>query len=388
MRILLTSDTFTPATNGVVTSLVNLREGLRKLGHEVKVLTLSESYRTRYEDGVWYLKSIDFGAVYPGARIRNTQGKRAVRDLISWKPDIVHSQSEFSTFTLARKIAQSVDAPLVHTYHTLYEDYTTYFSPNRKTGRLMAQKFTKHILSRTEAAIAPTTKISSLLLSYGIKTPIHVIPTGLDLQRFSADNRSDDTSLLRARYGIDEKDFVILFIGRLAKEKNIEELISFFPSDRPDVKLLLVGDGPDRLQLEMDVREKGLRERVIFAGNQAQKDIPAFYRMGDLFSSASTSETQGLTYIEAMASSLPVLCRADRCLDDIVDEGSNGWQYRSAEEYRSAFEKFYHDRELREQMAAQALQTSVTFSRETFALSVEELYRHVLHSRSFRVRSA
>ena len=121
MRILLTSDAYKPTINGVVTSLMNLQQGLIQLGHEVRILTLSESHTTYYLEGVWYLGSLNSGTIYPGTRIRGTLARKPLKDLIRWRPEIVHSQSEFSTFPLAKRIAHAVGVPLVHTYHTLYE---------------------------------------------------------------------------------------------------------------------------------------------------------------------------------------------------------------------------------------------------------------------------
>lgn len=134
MKILLTTDTWVPAINGVVTSTATLRAALTAQGHEVRVLTLSGDCHTYIKDGVTSLGSLDAGLVYPGARLRAPALNRAIRDLIDWRPDIVHSQCEFSTFAPARRIAHAAGAPLIHTYHTVYEDYTHYFSPSRSMG--------------------------------------------------------------------------------------------------------------------------------------------------------------------------------------------------------------------------------------------------------------
>jgi len=377
MKILLTSDVYSPATNGVVTSLVNLRQGLENLGHEVRILTLSENHHTSYTDGVWRLSSTNAGTIYPGTRVRDTLAKRPIQDLISWNPDIVHSQSEFSTFPLARRIAKACTAPLVHTYHTLYEDYTSYFSVNKALGRSLVQLFSRHVLSRTDAVIAPTQKISTLLQLYGVETPIQVIPSGIHLARFSSPLSTPHTSSLIRSLNLNPRDFVILYVGRLAKEKNINELIALFPADLPDVKLLLVGDGPEREALEAAVSARGLTDRVIFAGNQRQEDIPLFYRLGDLFCSASTSETQGLTYVEAMASGLPVLCRADSCLDDLVREGVNGWQYRDGDEYLDHLRTLLTDTKLHMDISLSAKESSRVYAQGTFASRVEALYRQL-----------
>ncbi|MXI85372.1 glycosyltransferase family 4 protein [Sphaerochaeta halotolerans] len=384
MRILLTSDVYKPTTNGVVTSLVNLQEGLTQLGHEVRILTLSESHTTYYKDGVWYLGSLNSSTIYPGTRVMGTLARGPLKDLITWRPDVVHSQSEFSTFILAKRIAHAVGAPLVHTYHTLYEDYTTYFSPNKRMGQIMAQLFSMHVLAKTDAVIAPTSKIERLLLSYGVEKLIKVIPSGIDLSKFAPTSVEDDaTSRLREQLGIPKDTQVIVYVGRLAKEKNIDELISNFSTIANNNRmLLLVGDGPERPMLEEQVRTLGLGKHVIFAGMQKQEDIPSFYRLGTVFCSASTSETQGLTYVEALASGIPVLCRKDDCLDDLVRNGVNGWQYRTQTEYQQYLERLLADQELQQRLSVDALSSSTRYDRMVFAQSVAAVYEALVNSRA------
>ena len=299
MKILLTTDTWVPTINGVVTSTATLRAALTAQGHEVRVLTLSGDSHTYTKDGVTSLGSLDAGLVYPGARMRAPALNRAIRDLIDWHPDVVHSQCEFSTFAPARRIAHAAGAPLIHTYHTVYEDYTHYFSPSRSMGRKMAALFTRMICADCDAVIAPTPKISRLLAGYGVHCPVRIIPTGLDLQRFAVPR--DDA--LRSRLGLPPKEAnktVLLSLGRLAKEKNTTELVDSM-QNLPDAVLLIVGDGPERAVLEQQAQSLGVADRVIFVGAVPPAEVPRYYALGDVFVSASTSEAQGLTYIEAMA---------------------------------------------------------------------------------------
>lgn len=135
MKVLITTDWYKPAINGVVTSVCNLREELQQRGHEVKILTLSRTAHSYEEEGVIYMGSVNAGYIYPGARLRVSSGRELYRGIIEWNPDIVHSQCEFSTFFMAKKIAEECKTPLVHTYHTVYEDYTHYFSPLQEMGQ-------------------------------------------------------------------------------------------------------------------------------------------------------------------------------------------------------------------------------------------------------------
>ena len=381
MKILLQSDAYKPSISGVVTSLVNLQQGLTLLGHEVRVLTLSDSHSTSYKDGVWYLRSLSSSSIYPDTRFRDTFGRKAVEDLIQWRPDVVHSQSEFSTFPLARRIAQAVGAPHVHTYHTLYEDYTTYFSPNKRMGKAMARYVTRWILAKTDTVIVPTSKIERLLQSYNVRTPIKVIPSGIDLSRFSSALREQEQVALKKNLGIPLDTQVIVFVGRLAKEKNLEELITNFASSNTNFTLLLVGDGPQRKELEDLVASLHLIGRVVFAGMQPPEKISTFYHLGDIFCSASTSETQGMTYLEALASGLAVLCRADECLEDLIEDGYNGFQYHTKEEFLQYLSLLSSDHTLCDKLSSQAKASVIRYDRLTFAESVFRIYDQLVRMR-------
>ena len=171
MKILITTDWYTPAVNGVVTSVKNLQRELERRGHEVRILTLSQSLHSWSRDGVTAIGSVNAGRIYPGARLRTAMAGRWVRELMDWRPDVIHSQCEFSTFFLARRIAEELDVPLVHTYHTVYEDYTHYFSPSVRWGRCAVAAFSRWVAAQVDGMIAPTGKVRGLLQGYGRSLP-------------------------------------------------------------------------------------------------------------------------------------------------------------------------------------------------------------------------
>ena len=379
MKILITSDWYAPAVNGVVTSVLNLRRELEARGHEVRVLTLAGSRRSTVENGVYAVGSVDAGRIYPGARLRSAAAGPMVQELIRWRPDVVHSQCEFSTFFLARQIARAANAPLVHTYHTVYEDYTHYFSPSRRWGRRAAALFSRLILSQTDAVVAPTEKVKNLLLGYGVRQPVYVVPTGIDLRPFQAPADPAQRAAGRAALGIPAHNRVLLYLGRLAQEKNLDELLesrAALGADAP-VTLLIVGGGPERHRLAERAAALGLAENgaVVFAGMVPPARVPEFYALGDVFVSASTSETQGLTYIEALAAGLPLVCRADPCLAGVVENGANGWQYHTAAQRQSCLERLLADEPLRAAMARQAAASAERFSAQRFGGTMARLYR-------------
>ena len=136
MKVLITTDWYYPVINGVVTSVQTLAAELKKRGNEVRILTLSRNHQSYREGGVYYAGSVGAGRIYPQARLKLPVSGKCIKELILWKPDIIHSQCEFSTFLMAKKIAKELQIPIVHTYHTVYEDYTHYFSPRKKWGEI------------------------------------------------------------------------------------------------------------------------------------------------------------------------------------------------------------------------------------------------------------
>ena len=383
MKILITTDWYVPAVNGVVTSVKNLRRGLEARGHEVRILTLSQSTQSWEEEGVTRLGSVPVGLVYPGARLRSTLVRGWVKELAEWGPDVIHSQCEFSTFFLARLLAEHLDVPLVHTYHTVYEDYTHYFSPSVRFGKKAVSVFSRWVAAQTDCLLAPTAKVRQLLMSYGVDRPVFVAPSGIELDRFAGEPDPIHQAVLRRSLEIPEEHLILACVGRLAAEKNLDELLALRASlgDAP-VTLLLVGDGPDRARLESLAAGLGLSApAVVFVGMVPPSQVPDWYQLGDLFVSASTSETQGLTYIEALAAGVPVLCRADPCLDGVVREGENGWQYHSADEFRSRLEWYLAHPDRWQAMADRARQSAEPFSLHHFAGQVEAVYRQQIARR-------
>lgn len=375
MKVLLTSDWFSPAVNGVVASVLNLRKGLEAEGHEVRILTLSQTSHSYKEDQVTYIGSISAGLIYSGARLRAVLGSKWIQELIDWGPDVVHSNCEFSTFCMARKIATQRNVPLIHTYHTIYEDYTHYFSPRKTWGQNLVRKFSRMVAASTDCMIAPTEKVRQLLTGYGITKPLYVVPTGIDQGRFRAAEAETDRAAVRGEWNIGEDCTLLVYLGRLAKEKNCEELIRETEHFRGrPLALMIVGDGPCRQELECMVRQCGLEDQVFFTGMVSPKTVSRYYHAGDLFVSASTSETQGLTYLEALSAGLPLLCRADDCLQGVLIDGVNGWQYRTPDEFQERLERFLNSKELVGALHRNALESGRRFSVSAFAAAAEAVY--------------
>ena len=301
MRVLITTDWYEPVINGVVTSVMNLSRQLRERGHEVKILTLSRTFHSYIEGDVVYAGSIGLGCIYPQARLKIPKAAGDYMEmLLEWKPDIVHSQCEFSTFFLAKRIASELHVPIVHTYHTVYEDYTHYFSPQKVWGRNIVQLMTKKLANVVETLIAPSDKIRKILEGYQVSCPVEVIPSGIHLEKYQLCKKEDWRKKIRMQLGISQDALVLVYVGRMAKEKNIEELLEYQQdAGKSGVILVLVGDGPYLSELKKKVEELKLAKNVIFTGMITPEEVGRYYQAGDLFVSASISETQGMTYFLA-----------------------------------------------------------------------------------------
>ena len=380
MKILLTSDMYENQINGVSASVITLRDELRKKGHDVRVLTLSKDSESKMEKTDYLIGSFPV-PFYPDTRQTLHFKDKLIKEIIKWHPDIIHIQTEFSIGKIAKKIAKACNVPMINTSHTLYEDYTGYIIPSKRLGRIIARRFTKSSYEDAKAIIAPSDKIKNLLTKYGIDKPIYIIPTGIDLDRFKKRIFLMEKAKLKAKLNIPNKAKVIVSVGRLAKEKNIDELISYMPdliAKNKNIIFLIGGGGPYQKQLEAQVKKLGIEKYVRFTGMIPPKDTYKYYQLGDVFVCASTSETQGITYIEALACSLPLVCRYDRCLEGVVEECKNGYMFKTKEEYLKYIDKILRNPILHFKLKTNAATSSKKFSKEKFGDDVEKLYKEVL----------
>lgn len=377
MKILITTDWYEPVINGVVTSVLNLVKELTAKGHEVRVLTLSYGSHSYYRDGVYYIGSIGIGGIYPDARATLYAGRKMVNSIIRWHPDIIHSQCEFSSFQYARRISRKLNIPIVHTYHTLYESYTHYFSPSKKMGKHIVSGLSRKLLAQVQCIIAPSEKIRRVLDSYRILRRICVVPTGIDLKKFEVSLSDSERKALLSDIGIPEGNKVLITVGRLAKEKNVEQLIQFFHKmNRPDTSLVIVGGGPYKKVLTDYAEKIGAVKNVHFTGMVMPQFVAKYYLLGDIFLCGSTSEAQGLTYMEAMASGLPCVCHKDPCLKGIIIDGVNGYQYNNYEEFVRHIDNILADPALHKSMSESAREiTEKEFSTKAFADKIEAIYK-------------
>lgn len=387
MRIGIFTETYTPYISGLVTSEVMLKKGLERLGHEVYVVTANlESFHYEYDEKERVLKVPGIPTGIYDSRLTALYPIKAVNKIKSWNLDIIHSQTEFAVGTFARLLAYQFDIPLVHTYHTMYEDYVHYITKGYfdKSSKKIVEYLTLFYCDKTATElIVPTKKTYDLFKEkYQVDRNIHIIPTGIELERFYLENIDlKKIEKLKRKYKLKKDDFVSIFIGRLAQEKNIEYLIEIIKDlvpKCPKLKLLIVGDGPDFDEYKKLIKDYGIEENIIMTGKVAWEDVPLYYHLCDIFLTASQSETQGLTVIEAMASSVPPICIDDESFRNTIIDGLNGRIFKTKKECKNIILELYNNHEEVKRLANQARINAERYSSKYFAQSVLDVYKYAI----------
>lgn len=387
MRIGIFTDSYPPYINGVSTSIVMLQQALEKKGHQVYIVTVNateHSYKFENDNKIIRIPGIPIG-IYD-YRISTIYPVRIINRIKKWDLDVIHSQTEFGVGTFARIIAKQFDIPLVHTYHTMYEDYVHYITKGyfNKSSKKIVEYLTKFYCDKTATElIVPTKKTYALFKEkYKYERNIHIIPTGIDVERFYKENVSPkEVEQIKKDLNIRKDDFVILFVGRIGKEKSIDVLIEgqyAVIKKYPNCKLMIIGDGPDAPHYMKLVKKLKLDNNVKFVGKVPWDEIPKYYQIADIFATASRTETQGLTVIEAMASSLPVVAADDDSFKDIIVNDLNGYLFSNKKQYRKIIEKLLDDKNKVSYLSKQARISSESYSSKYFAERVLKVYENAI----------
>lgn len=389
MRIGIFTDTYTPFINGVTTSVLMLKKGLEDKGHKVYVICVNPDNMKFSLDStgtVLRIPGIPIG-IYD-YRLTSICPIKALKQIKKWKLDIIHSQTEFGIGTFARIISKQFNIPLVHTYHTMYEDYVHYITHGyfNKTSKKIVEYLTLFYCDKTiTELIVPTKKAWELFKDkYMVDRNVHIVPTGIDNERFKLENNKDfDFVKERKIINLLPDDFVIMFVGRIAEEKNIVFLFDNMKAilkKCPKVKLLIVGDGPDIDKYKKYCNKIKIANNVIFTGKVPWENIPKYYLMSDVFVTASQSETQGLTVIEAMSASLPVVCIDDESFTNTVVDNLNGLIFKNGKQYVNNICKLYMDRKLLDRLRNGARNTSEMHTVKYFAEKVLDVYKIAINN--------
>ena len=327
MKILFVSDVYFPRVNGVSTSIETFRTNLRALGHTVHLV--APDYLTPSADETDVLRA-PARSVPLDPEDRFMSYRWVMQQIDTFRAesyDIIHVQTPFVAHYLGTNLSRLLGVPCVETYHTFFEEYLYHYIPllPRKLLRFAAKRFSRHQGNSLDGMVVPSHPMLQVLRDYGITTPTEVIPTGIAPESFVAGDRA----AFRQKYGIAQDRPMLLFVGRVAHEKNIDFLLKVAERVRheiPDVLFVIAGEGPARESLASEVATLGLGENVMFLGYlNRNTELNSCYCSADIFIFASRTETQGLVLLEAMAQGVPVVSTAELGTRDVLKEGLGVW---------------------------------------------------------------
>ena len=391
MKIALTTDTYWPRINGVTVVVDGLRRYLAAWGHDVRVF--APAYPASpgdlaVQDPPEVLRFSSFSMPlsredrlgWPANRWRIT------RILSEWKPDIVHSHTEFTIGFSGKVYCGRAGVPHLMTRHTMYEDFIVSYVPvtPRWLARGIVTVWSRADYRLVDRVVVPAEHLRQLIRSYGVKTPVEVIPNGVDLGDAKSATRpvmSERASrILRSVEG----SRILVTVGRVAREKNIDFLLRAFeliPQTPAPVVLLVVGDGPYRRELQSKVEEAGWGHKIRFTGYLDRSEVAALLSRSDVFLFASKTETQGLVIIEAMSCGTPIVAVKASGVDEVID-GSWGTEL-SPEDPRVFADRVMElltDEQLRRKRAAQGQEASRSWSLTRMAERTLTLYESLLRA--------
>ena len=335
MRILFVSDVYFPRVNGVSTSIRTFRGDLARLG--VETILVAPAYPNAPADSDPSIIRVPSGGVPRDPEDRRFLGgplRKALNADLAAKVDLVHIHTPFIAHYAAVRFAREHGLPVVATYHTFFEDYLHHYVPilPRGIGRFLARRFTLSQCDDVAALISPSAPMRDALLAYGVQVPIEVLPTGLPAESFIR----GDGAMFRAQFNLPADRPLLLYVGRVAYEKNIDFLLRMFVrvrARRPDALFVIAGEGPALGHLNKLARELGVAGHVKFIGYlDRNTELPNCYAAGDAFVFASRTETQGLVLLEAMAQGTPVVSTAELGTRSILTEGCGAFVVPEDEE--------------------------------------------------------
>lgn len=323
MKILFISDVYFPRINGVSTSIRTFVEQMQHMGHEVHLI--APDYAVATQDEAW-IKRIPARSIYFDPEDKLMKYGEALKLLPLFeqeKYDIIHVHTPFVAHYLGLKLAAKFNVPLIETYHTFFEDYLHHYLPwmPKSLAKGMARLISKRQCNAVDAIVAPSSPMLDVLRGYGVSAMAEVIPTGLQSNSFKA----ADGNAFRLQYGIALDRPMLLYVGRVAFEKNIDfllEMTKLLVEKRPDVLLVITGEGPAEADLHQLAKTLDIENNVQFIGYlDRNKELNACYASADVFVFSSKSETQGLVLLEAMAQGTPVVAIAELGTASILIEG-------------------------------------------------------------------
>lgn len=390
MKIGIFTDAYEPHISGVTTSIKMLKTALEKMHHEVYIVTANlDNNKFIYDkkNKIIYLPGIKTG-IYE-TKLTGIYSKKAMKIIKEWNLDVIHSQTEFGVGYFSRIVAKKLSLPIVHTYHTLYEDYVHYVTHGHfdNFAKKLAIKITKYYCEkRCDELIVPTDKIKDLFINkYNIIKQVNVIPTGIDIDKFKiTPSMKKNIQTIKNKYKIKDTDFVIGSVGRIAPEKSFDKLlynIKDMIKVNTNIKVLLVGGGPDLDNLKKLTKKLNLENYVIFTDKIDYDLVPTYFNIFNVVVSFSKTETQGLTIIEGLAASKPTLCIEDDSFKAMIEPNYNGYLFKNDTEFKDYIFKLMNDQKLYKDMSTNARNSTYKYSKEVFAADILKVYHKAIENK-------
>ena len=387
MRIAIFTDTYPPYINGVSTSTFNLANCLKAKGHEVLVVAPRPTDGKMEQIGdVLYIPGIDLKRLY-GFRLTNIFASKPIKVIKKFKPDVIHNQTDFTIGVLARRCAKILRVPIVYTYHTAYEDYTYYVARGimDRFAKRIIRNYSRDLADRMTEFITPSEKTKEYMRLVGSDIYVNVIPTGIDFSIFKADKIDQKRmAKFKAEHNIKPTTKVFLLLGRIAKEKSMDVSLRGFAAyhkkhPEVDAKVIVVGNGPFKEELELIAEDLGISSYVDFIGEVSGLEVPFYYHAADIYTSASITETQGLTFMEAMAAGRIVLARFDSNLTGTIINGKTGFFFTDDNSFVSQVEKIFAlSKEQKENIIQEAYRQADIYSLDKFYENIVRVYKRAI----------
>lgn len=377
MNIGIFTDSYFPQLSGVATSIKTLKDALEKQGHNVFIFTTTDPHikKGTVEANIFRFSSVPFIS-FTDRRVAFRGFFEATKVAREVKLDIVHTQTEFALGMIGKYVAHQLKIPAIHTYHTMYEDYLHYVLNGHLLRPYHVKQFTNAYLKNMDGVIAPSKRVEALLKRYRVNIPMRVIPTGVDINSLNKPETVD----VRKELDIPDDVPVLLTLSRVAEEKKIDRILNAMPEildEFPQTRLVIAGDGPDMEVLQEQVERLTLEDSVIFTGDIPHDDVGSYYKMADLFVSASDTETQGLTYIEALASGTRCVVYDTDYTEHVFDDEEFGKVFNGPGEMLN--EILFYLRKGRKQIPHDKLAAKMDqISAQKFASSVYQFYQDTI----------
>jgi len=381
MKICMMTNTYLPHVGGVARSVSTFAEEYLRQGHEVLVVAPTFEGKPLPAKSEAIVERVPAIENFNGSEfsVRLPLAAGLSDRLEAFRADIIHAHHPFLLGDTALRVAANKNVPIVFTHHTRYEDYTHYMPLASDALTQVAKEVPTHFANLCDGIIAPSESIARLIRRRGVKTPMTVVPTGIDVQAFASANGAS----FRKKMKLGANDLVFGHVGRLAQEKNLGYLaegVALFLKRVPAAKFLVVGDGPARDEFKATFDQHGVGDRLILAGKRTGRVLREAYRAMDAFAFTSLSETQGMVIAEAMAAGLPVVALNASGVREVVSDGQNGFMLPTrapVRDFAAALRRLAKDADLRRTLGKGAQATATGFSREQSATRAIAFYEEI-----------